>query len=239
MHRAPVFCAANGFVEQIYEEQMRSLILPILVGALSVNFLIYQAKDEDARVAEVQQSVQTLETLVKVDQSRRSAREKVNAIIQRFNPAMAPEMRLKLADEIYAASVRYPNLDVDLICATITHESARTWNPRVVSRAGAMGLMQIMPNTGKWLARYEGIPFKSPERVLFDPVANVKLGTRYLSALIESYDLEGGLAAYNGGAKRARMWLSRNKADGILWAETRDYIPNVLKLYDEFRSERM
>ena len=54
--------------------------------------------------------------------------------------------------------------------------------------------------------------------------------------MIEMYDLEGGLAAYNGGGKRAALWLANNKADGILWAETQDYIPYVLKLYAEFRT---
>jgi len=54
--------------------------------------------------------------------------------------------------------------------------------------------------------------------------------------LVETYDLEGGLAAYNGGGTRVQMWLRSGKADGILWEETRDYVPLVLKLYDEFRS---
>ena len=60
-------------------------------------------------------------------------------------------------------SVKYPNLDVNLICATITHESARTWEPEVVSKAGAMGLMQIMPATGEWLSKYEGITWTGAE----------------------------------------------------------------------------
>ena len=136
-------------------------------------------------------------------------------------------------------SVKYPNLDVNLICATITHESARTWDPKVVSKAGAMGLMQIMPATGKWLSKYEGISWTGAEEVLFDPIYNIRLGTRYLSALIETYDLEGGLAAYNGGDKRVKLWLANDKADGILWPETRAYIPFVLNLYDEFKSKSL
>ena len=47
---------------------------------------------------------------------------------------------------------------------------------------------------------------------------------------------EGGLAAYNGGDKRVKLWLANDKADGILWPETRAYIPFVLNLYDEFKS---
>jgi soluble lytic murein transglycosylase len=94
--------------------------------------------------------------------------------------------------------------------------------------------MQIMPATGKWLASHEGILWTTPEDILFDPLHNIRLGSRYLSALIETFELEGGLAAYNGGGKRARRWLANNKADWVLWPETRRYVPFVLKLYDEF-----
>ncbi len=218
---------------------MRSLVLPILVGVLSINFLFFKSKEKENRVAEIVNAAQILENVVHVEKERKLAYEKVEKIIRRFNPRMSPNMRRKLADEIYDASILYPNLDVDLICATITHESARTWNPKIVSRAGAMGLMQIMPNTGAWLARKEGISFLSAKKVLFDPVSNIKLGTRYLSKLIRSYDLEGGLAAYNGGAKRVKLWLAQNKADGVLWTETQHYVPTVLKLYDEFKGEAL
>ena len=156
--------------------------------------------------------------------------------MNRYNKKMPAAMKQAIADEILEMTLKYPNLDVDLICATITHESARSWNPKVVSKAGAMGLMQIMPRTGKWLAKSEGVEWTSTEAVLFDPIHNIRLGTRYLSKLINTYDLEGGLAAYNGGWKRAKKWLANDKADGILWAETRSYIPHVLKLYDKYKS---
>lgn len=134
-------------------------------------------------------------------------------------------------------SVKYTNLDVDLICATITHESALTWNPEIKSHAGAIGLMQIMPATGMYLARFEEITWTSAEEILEDPIYNIRMGSRYLSTLISYYDLEGGLAAYNGGEKTASRWLANNKADGILYAETRDYIPAVKKLYKKFQDE--
>ena len=50
------------------------------------------------------------------------------------------------------------------------------------------------------------------------------------------YDLDGGLAAYNGGEKRVGMWLAQNKLDTVLWPETRKYVPSVLELYDEYRN---
>jgi len=218
---------------------MKSLVLPVLVGALSINFLTYKPNPNNTDVAQLEQSMRAAKTLVKIDTQRQRAYEKVDRIIERFNPAMPVDQRRALAYEIYAAAVRYPNLDVDLICATITHESARSWQPDIMSKAGAMGLMQIMPRTGVWLARYENISFTSPEQLLFNPVYNIRLGTRYLSALIEAYDLEGGLAAYNGGATRVKLWLARNKASDVLWSETRDYVPYVLKLYNEFKAQTL
>jgi soluble lytic murein transglycosylase len=143
--------------------------------------------------------------------------------------------KYEIANTIYEMSVKYPNLDIDIICATITHESARTWKPDVVSQAGAMGLMQVMPTTGMYVAQYEGITWKSPEDVLFNPIFNIRIGCRYLSSLVSDYELDGGLAAYNGGAKRASLWIKNDRAAGILWAETSNYVPSVMKLIDQYR----
>lgn len=217
---------------------MKSLLnLKLIV--LSLVFIFGCNGYQKHKVDLIEVSAQQLKEFHQVDRSRQQARQKVLQVINRFNPKMDSEMKKAIADEIFEMSVKYPNLDVDLLCATITHESGRTWDPRVVSNAGAMGLMQIMPATGMWLSKYERITWTTSEEILFNPIHNIRLGARYLSALIETYDLEGGLAAYNGGAKRAQMWLDSNKADGILWDETKNYIPRVLKLYDEFKGTTM
>ncbi len=214
---------------------MKSLIMPIMLGMLSLSFLPGQSTFDNGKVLELGKSVQTIEALAQFNNSYQNNEQKIVTIMNRFNKKMPAAMKQAIAGEILEMTFKYPNLDVDLICATITHESARSWNPKVVSKAGAMGLMQIMPRTGMWLARFEGVEWTSTEEVLFDPIHNIRLGTRYLSKLISTYDLEGGLAAYNGGWKRAKKWLANDKADGILWAETRSYIPHVLKLYDKYR----
>jgi soluble lytic murein transglycosylase len=206
-----------------------------MLGMLSLSFLPGQSTFDNDQVLELGKSVQAIEALAQFNNIYQNNEQKIITIMNRFNKEMPAAMKQAIADEILEMSLKYPNLDVDLICATITHESARSWNPKVVSKAGAMGLMQIMPRTGKWLARFEGVEWTSTEAVLFDPIHNIRLGTRYLSKLINTYDLEGGLAAYNGGWKRAKKWLANDKADGILWAETRSYIPHVLKLYDKYR----
>jgi len=215
---------------------MKSLIMPIMLAMLSLSFLPNQSNFDNGKVLELGKSVQTIEALAQFNNSYQNNEQKIVTIMNWYNKKMPAAMKQAIADEILEMTLKYPNLDVDLICATITHESARSWNPKVVSKAGAMGLMQIMPRTGKWLARSEGVEWTSTEAVLFDPIHNIRLGTRYLSKLINTYDLEGGLAAYNGGWKRAKKWLANDKADGILWAETRSYIPHVLKLYDKYKS---
>lgn len=215
---------------------MKLLFIAILTSLLSLNFLAGNSSVQQNKISDFEKSLRTVEGVMQVDLVRRSSNQKIVKILDRFNPGLQNVLKQEIANEIYKMSVKYPNLDVNLICATITHESGRTWDPEIVSNAGAMGLMQIMPATGKWLSKYEGIAWTGDKEVLYNPVFNIRLGTRYLSALIETYDLEGGLAAYNGGGKRVRMWLKNDKADGILWPETRAYIPFVLNLYDEFKS---
>ncbi len=55
--------------------------------------------------------------------------------------------------------------------------------------------------------------------------------------LIESYQLVGGLAAYNGGEKRVALWLARGRDNTVLYRETRRYIPAVLRFYEIFKTE--
>jgi soluble lytic murein transglycosylase len=205
----------------------------------SVSFFAVKADLSEEQIDKIEQAMVQSRNIMMVDTDRLSAQGKIANIISRFNPDMPDGLKHAIGLEIYRMSVKYPNLDVDLICATITHESARTWDSEVVSRAGALGLMQVMPSTGRWLARHENINWTTDEEVLFNPIYNIRLGTRYLSELIDAYELEGGLAAYNGGGKRVELWLANNKADGILWAETRAYVPFVLKLYDEFKEYAM
>ncbi len=206
------------------------------ISATGFTFRYYNSENPGTQVKNIEKMVNDLRAAMNVDAVRQSNIQKVMKLIEEFNPQMPSNMRYDIASEIYEMSVKYSNLDVDLICATITHESARTWNPKVTSPVGAMGLMQIMPGTGMFLAEFENISWISPQSVLFNPIYNIRLGCRYLSTLIDIYGLQGGLAAYNGGEKRAAMWLAHNKANGILWPETQKYVPAVLNLYQQFQN---
>lgn len=216
------------------------LIILISTTVIGFSFRYYDKSDETAKkMAELQRALQDLRAAMNADSVRQYNIQKIMSIIDRFNKEMSSEKKYEIANEIYEMSLKFSNLDVDLICATISHESAATWEPKVKSRAGAIGLMQIMPATGMYLAGFEDITWTNSEEVLTDPIYNIRMGTRYLSTLITYYGLEGGLAAYNGGEKIAALWLANNKADGILWAETRDYIPAVVSLYKKYQDESL
>jgi soluble lytic murein transglycosylase len=208
----------------------------LILFATIIILQVYSNSQSVAELEQLQLQAEQLKSFAKIDKNRKYNIDKVISVINRFNSAMPEEQKYQIASEISNVSLKYDNLDVDLICATITHESALSWDPAIVSNAGAMGLMQVMPSTGEFLAKIEGIDWTSSEEILFDPIVNIRLGSRYLSSLIELYEIDGGLAAYNGGGKRAAMWVAQNRADGILYDETQKYVPAVLSLYDQFRN---
>ena len=124
---------------------------------------------------------------------------------------------------IQTASGRY-NVDPDLVRAVIKTES--DFNTRARSNKGAMGLMQLMPDT----ARLHNVGDA------YDPNENVEGGVRHLRMLLERYqgDLELSLAAYNAGAGAVE------KHGGIPpYNETREYVRKVLRFYDAFRGNSL
>jgi len=129
---------------------------------------------------------------------------------------------LRFEDEVRTAAA-VQQLDLDLVLAVIFAESR--FDPEAVSPVGAAGLMQIMPESGRWIA--EQIPLAQPEAIdLFDPVLNVRLGTWYLRYLLDRFgDVEAALAAYNAGPTRVDRWLAEDQAP---FAETAAFVRRVL-----------
>jgi soluble lytic murein transglycosylase len=101
-------------------------------------------------------------------------------------------------------------LDPLLLVAVIQAESS--FNAYAVSRVGAMGLMQVMPDTGSWLATRMGTKLGRKDN-LFDAETNVQLGTAYLAELIARFgSVENALVAYNAGPALARRIISQPDA---------------------------
>ncbi len=210
--------------------------LLIILVMVVVSFAVIESKNsQEQYISDISKSLIIHESMAQVDQERSKSVRKIVDIIEKYNNEMNDSQRVDIANEIYEMSVKYPNLNIDFIAATITHESANTWDPQIVSRVGAIGLMQIMPSTGEYLAAEEGIEWTS-SKLLNDPLVNIRLGCRYLNEMVTMYDHDGGLAAYNAGPRIARLWLASNKNDNILWKETRGYVPAILKLYAEFQT---
>ena len=117
-------------------------------------------------------------------------------------------------------------VDVNLVKAITATESV--FNPRAVSPAGAVGLMQIMPATARFLGlRDDGQ--QSVEEKLTDAATNARLGVRYLGQLLRQFNgrLDLAVAAYNAGpgAVRKRMAIPP-------YAETQGYVRTVLAIYE-------
>ena len=106
----------------------------------------------------------------------------------------------------------------------------------VRSSAGAIGLMQLIPSTGRRTARQIKHPYNG-QVTLVDPHSNIRLGTTYLAMMNERFDEHAALAtaAYNAGPLRVEDWLPENAPmDARVWVEsipfnqTRQYVRRVL-----------
>lgn len=209
----------------------------IVLYVLSIKFSHYMLRthhQQREKIGQLQYVLSHFKAVAQFDSTHRFNIRKIITIIDLYNPKMKTKLKFKIAEEIYEMDLKYRNINVELICATITHETAYTWEPNIVSPAGAMGLMQIMPTTGIYLAKEKGITWYRVEDILFNPIYNIRLGCRYLSSLIDAYGIDGGLAAYNGGEKRAEKWVRNGRGKGILHEETASYIPSILKIYEEY-----
>jgi soluble lytic murein transglycosylase len=138
------------------------------------------------------------------------------------------------------------DLDRTLLLAVIRQESQ--FYSEVVSGAGARGLMQLMPATAKRVARKLKIPYRR-RKLTEDPAYNMRLGTAYLSQMLDRYDGSRllALAAYNAGPRRVDRWIKRfgdprrPGVDPVDWGEripfneTRNYVQRILEavpIYD-------
>lgn len=122
-----------------------------------------------------------------------------------------------------------------LIYAVICVESH--YDPAVISHAGAIGLMQLTPDTFEWAQRRAGVKEKQDAAALTDPETNIRFGTYTLALLYEQFEDENTvLAAYNAGQGNVRRWLadSRYSDDGVRlkdipYDETATYVRRIEK----------
>jgi soluble lytic murein transglycosylase len=131
-------------------------------------------------------------------------------------------------------------LDPLLVTALMREESG--FAPRIISPAGAKGLMQLMPQTAEQTVRGRSAR-AVPTAPLEDPEVNIRVGTMHLADLLRDYggSLRLSLAAYNAGAAQVRRWQERygfadeeEFTEDIPYTETRNYVKRVLGSYQRY-----
>ncbi len=136
-------------------------------------------------------------------------------VVSPMPPAPAPvSAPTNTLDEVVNAASSHNNIDPDLILSVIRAESG--FNASAVSRKGARGLMQLMPETAAQLGVQNAL----------DPATNVEGGTRYLGQLLLRYhnDLSLALAAYNAGPDRVEQYRGVPP-----YRETRVYVAKIIR----------
>ena len=131
-------------------------------------------------------------------------------------------------------------LDPYLVASLIRQESA--FNPNAVSRANAVGLMQLLPKTARLVAKQVKLRHFSPT-LLFTPAVNVQLGTRYFRDTVDKFgSFEYALAAYNAGDDRVKEWLGlgtyrdpQEFVESIPFTETREYVQAIMRNANVYR----
>ena len=153
----------------------------------------------------------------------------VRSQLEGQHTGLSPREVGNLARTIVVESRRY-GLETQLVLAVMKVESS--FYHRAVSPVGAMGLMQILPSTGKEMAHALDIPWRGAH-TLFDPQVNVKLGIAYLNLLEDRYQsVPKALAAYNWGPGRIDSRMRRG-------AELpRLYVTQVMKAYEYLEANR-
>lgn len=186
-----------------------------------------------------------------IDEAAATTPEEIAATAHAFVARGQPSRAIRLAQKLIDAGHRdartyrllFPLIDRDeltrdakahdldpaLVAGVIRQESS--FNPRAVSIAGARGLMQMLPAVGEDVARSLAFPIWYPT-LLFEPDANLELGTAHLAEFMKQYGaLPKVLAAYNAGGSRVNRWANKPGVDDpdvfverIPFAETRDYV---------------
>lgn len=140
-------------------------------------------------------------------------------------------------DAIEEAAAQW-GIDPLLVASIIRTESG--WDANAISKAGAVGLMQLMPETAQELAERGLVDPStfSPDN-LDDPLTNIAYGTAYLAYCLQNTDdLEQAIAAYNAGVGAAQEWASEPSAfaDAIKYPETTSYLERVQSALENYLS---
>jgi soluble lytic murein transglycosylase len=196
--------------------------------------IAFNHADALARAGDANRAIQIL-----LSEFRDVVRHGASSVPPRFWQILYPRANWDAITE----SAKKRDLDPWLVAAIIRQESA--FDPGVVSGAGAVGMMQIMPVEASRIASSEGVAREIAREQLFDPATNIELGAIELRGLL---DRQGGnetlaVASYNAGEAAVKRWTGRRPIEADLdrfvetipYAETRLYVKIVMKNREEYR----
>lgn len=204
---------------------MRLLLLSLLLAPLHLTYgqAVFTYENENGSLSfsdtpptDAPYEIKTLPTLGRITNPQLSTRQK--QVFFETNPQKVAELRKIISN---VASTH--NLEPELVEAIVKAESA--YNENAVSKKGARGLMQLMPQTASALGVTD----------VHDPKENIQGGSKLISELLSRYNgnLDLALAAYNAGDEAVK------KYKGIPpYQETIDYVSKVRKYYDHFASRQ-
>ena len=239
--RAPPQPAQEAIAAFVNEDAFKAVMIAkqLDLQPLLLNYLL----DLTRQLNDPQQMVLALELIERLEPSHVGVRAAKIALLRGFPvdayafPALLPK---------FDPAGSNSKIEPPLLNALTRQES--DFHTGSVSRVGARGLMQLMPQTAKLVAAAHKLRYE-PSRLISDPSYNVTLGSAFLAQLLSGYDGSYvlSLAAYNAGPGRVKQWIGdfgdpRSKpADPIDWveripfSETRTYVQRILESTQLYR----
>jgi soluble lytic murein transglycosylase len=205
----------------------------IIFAALIASFSSFASTDASRSIASIKNELRVdharellgkfyKKSVVSKFEQKKDLEKTLTKIVKERLPKKYKHQAMRVSSAIIREASKH-GMDPYFVSAVISGESS--FNPIAVGPVGEIGLMQIRPTTGEWIAKRIKLPWKG-EKTLRDPVSNIKLGTAYIAWLREKFSGHSQLylAAYNMGARSVKNAVGRN-----VWPK--DYPRHVMKRY--------
>lgn len=180
---------------------------PSLASQRDANALLALLEEREAELEKLRRRIELLEW---TEERKLYEVAEILGVVSAVEQSGLPERQRRRLSVAIVREARGNGLDPLLIVALIRAESS--FDNYAQSKVGAVGLMQVMPETGKWMAARRGRRLIKKTH-LFDSELNIEIGTAYLANLLERFgSLEPALVAYNAGPTAARKILADRSA---------------------------
>lgn len=215
------------------------VFLFIAMGACAVFYYQFQRELTLIRISQQEQETKQIETnqflLSTIDWSAKRTqmilfmRDQIVAEWKRIGYRSGKDIAYVIAETNVEVCQNYDYIDPLIVLAMQNVESS--FRRRIVSSAGAVGLNQLMPATGRLLCGYYGIEYR--DTLLTNIQISTRLAVKYMDVLFSQYESwPVMLAAYNGGPYQAHFYMK--KKDRLV-EETATYVPLVMSKYEEYK----